>query len=95
VYHPTQPSLSPMCYYTKEIERRHPLFQWMPPLWREQRTIKMSYQRDNMSRKNGFKNYFVLDKNQFNLLKWNIIKTLSNNAEQLSYSSLSGHNDKK
>ncbi len=37
-----------------------------------------------MSKKYGFKNYTVLDRRQFDLLMWNLMKTLSNNTEQVS-----------
>ena len=51
--------------------------------------------RDKVSKKYGFKNYNVLDKRQFDLLIWNMMKSLSNNAEQVSSSSLSYHKDPK
>ncbi|WP_370574276.1 hypothetical protein [Methanomethylovorans sp.] len=47
-----------------------------------------------MSKKYGFKSYNVLDKRQFNLLMWNMVKNLSNNAEQVS-SSISYHKNSK
>lgn len=53
------------------------------------------YRRDKVSKKYGFKSYNVLDKRQFNLLMWNMMKTLSNNAEQVSSSSLSHCKDLK
>lgn len=52
------------------------------------------YWRDKVSKKYGFKNYDVLDKRQLNLLIWNMVKNLSNNA-QVSVSSLSYHKDSK
>ncbi|OPY18689.1 MAG: hypothetical protein A4E24_01878 [Methanomethylovorans sp. PtaU1.Bin093] len=42
-----------------------------------------------MSKKYGFKNYTVLDRRQFDLLMWNLMKTLSDNDEQVSSSSSS------
>ena len=53
------------------------------------------YWRDKVSKKYGFKNYDVLDKRQFNLLIWNMVKNLSNNAEQVSSSPLSYYKDSK
>lgn len=52
------------------------------------------YRRDKVSKKYGFKSYNVLDKRQFNLLVWNIAKSLSNNV-QVSASPLSYHKDSK
>lgn len=42
-----------------------------------------------MSKKCGFKNYSVLDKRQFDLIMWNMIKSMSNNAKKVPPSSLS------
>jgi hypothetical protein len=53
------------------------------------------YWRDNVSKKYDFKNYDALDKRQFNLLIWNMVKNLSNNAEQVSSSPFSHYKDSK
>lgn len=52
------------------------------------------YWRGKVTKKYGFKNYDILDKRQLNLLTWNMVKSLSNNA-QVSASLLSYHKDSK
>jgi len=56
---------------------------------KEKKSLYLHYRRNYMSKKYGFKNYTVLDRRQFDLLMWNLMKTLSDNDEQVSSSSSS------
>ncbi|MCC7575470.1 MAG: hypothetical protein KK926_01380 [Methanomethylovorans sp.] len=48
-----------------------------------------------MNKKYGFRHYNVLDRRQFNLLMWNMMKSLSNSSEHVPSSSPSCRNDTK